>query len=132
MFPGKADIQKALQAAQEALPGAIKARDDADVEHSRLWQEVGPLARQADTEDGAVTSALYTVQREIRDHEQQPSYQLREYVNALDSVYAAIRDNIEVLYHDHFIETCADWVVPYIADLLGTSHLSGVINGLKE
>ena len=24
-----------------------------------------------------------------------------------------------------FIETCAPWVVPYIADLVGTSHLKG-------
>ena len=38
---------------------------------------------------------------------------------------AALRDNIEALYHDFFIDTCADWVVPYLADLLGTSHLSG-------
>ncbi len=38
---------------------------------------------------------------------------------------AAIRDNIDTLYHDFFIETCGDWVIPYIADLLGTSHLSG-------
>ncbi len=61
----------------------------------------------------------------IRDHEQQPPMQLRDYVDALDSVLSAVRDNIEVLYHDQFIETCADWVVPYIADLLGTTHLSG-------
>jgi len=61
----------------------------------------------------------------FRDHEQQPPHQLRDYVTALDSVFAAINNNIEALYHDHFIETCADWVVPYIADLLGTSHLSG-------
>jgi hypothetical protein len=61
----------------------------------------------------------------IRDQQQQPANQLHEYVDALDSVFAAIRDNIEVLYNDHFIETCADWVIPYIADLLGTTHLSG-------
>lgn len=61
----------------------------------------------------------------IRDKQQQPADQLQQYVDALDSVFAAIRDNIEGLYHDHFIETCDDWVIPYIADLLGTSHLSG-------
>jgi hypothetical protein len=32
---------------------------------------------------------------------------------------AAIEENIEQLYDDQFIETCADWVVPYIADLIG-------------
>ena len=50
---------------------------------------------------------------------------LQAYLEILDEVFGGIRDNIEELYHDFFIETCADWVVPYIADLLGTSHLSG-------
>ncbi len=61
----------------------------------------------------------------IKDEEQNPPYQLKEYLDILDQVQAAIRDNIETLYHDFFIETCNDWVIPYIADLLGTSHLSG-------
>lgn len=61
----------------------------------------------------------------IRDGEQRPSGQLEAYLSIINEVYAGIRDNIEALYHDQFIETCADWVVPYIADLLGTSHLSG-------
>lgn len=61
----------------------------------------------------------------IRDAEQRPSGQLEAYLEIIDTVQAAIRDNIETLYHDFFIETCDDWVIPYIADLLGTSHLSG-------
>jgi hypothetical protein len=32
---------------------------------------------------------------------------------------AGLEENIEQLYDDQFIETCADWVVPYIADLVG-------------
>ncbi|HSL72209.1 MAG TPA: hypothetical protein VK864_18315, partial [Longimicrobiales bacterium] len=32
---------------------------------------------------------------------------------------AHLEDNLEQLYDDQFIETCADWVVPYIGDLLG-------------
>lgn len=61
----------------------------------------------------------------IRDAEQSPPGQLEAYVGLMDEVFAAVRDNIEALYNDQFIETCADWVVPYIGDLLGTSHLSG-------
>jgi hypothetical protein len=61
----------------------------------------------------------------IRDAELFPAGQLRAFLDLLDSVPAALRDNIEALYHDLFIDTCADWVVPYLADLLGTSHLSG-------
>jgi hypothetical protein len=61
----------------------------------------------------------------IRDAEQVPQGQLEAYVDLFDEVHSAVRDNIESLGRDAFIESCADWVVPYIADLLGTSHLSG-------
>lgn len=61
----------------------------------------------------------------IRDTEQAPPGQLKAYLDVLNDVFAAIRDNVEQLYHDRFIETCDDWAVAYIADLLGTTHLSG-------
>lgn len=61
----------------------------------------------------------------IRDAEQAPLGELQAYLNVLDEVLGALRDNVEQLYHDRFIETCADWVIPYVADLLGTSHLTG-------
>jgi len=61
----------------------------------------------------------------IRDLEQQPAGQLEAYVGLIDEVHGAIRDDIASLGRDAFIESCADWVIPYIADLLGTSHLSG-------
>ncbi|MCP4401358.1 MAG: hypothetical protein GY801_29170 [bacterium] len=61
----------------------------------------------------------------IKDEEQQPSGQLRSYLALVEEAFGAIHANIESLYHDLFIETCEDWVIPYIGDLLGTSHLKG-------
>jgi len=61
----------------------------------------------------------------IKDEEQSPPGQLRSYLALVEEVFGAIHENIESLYHDLFIETCDDWVIPYIGDLLGTSHLSG-------
>ena len=61
----------------------------------------------------------------IRDEEQQPVGQLAAYVGLFDEVHAAVRDSIEALGDDLFIDTCDDWVIPYIADSLGVSHLSG-------
>lgn len=61
----------------------------------------------------------------IRDGEQIPPGQLEAYVGLFDEVHRALRDNVEALCDDLFIETCDDWVVPYIADALGSSHLSG-------
>ena len=61
----------------------------------------------------------------IYDEKQHPPGQLKAYLHILDDVLAEVRNSIEALYHDLFIETCDDWVIPYIADLLGTSHLTG-------
>lgn len=54
-----------------------------------------------------------------------PALQLRSYLEPVEEMFSAIHENIESLYHDLFIETCDEWVIPYIADLLGTTHLSG-------
>ena len=61
----------------------------------------------------------------IKDEEQVPAGQLEAWLDILDQTQAALHDNIESLYHDLFIDSCHDWVIPYIADLLGTSHLAG-------
>ncbi len=61
----------------------------------------------------------------LRDAEQFPADQLKSYLAAVESAFGAIHENIEQLYHDFFIETSDAWVIPYIADLLGTSHLKG-------
>ena len=36
---------------------------------------------------------------------------------------AIVEDNIEQLYDDQFIETCAPWVIPYIGDLIGYNSI---------
>lgn len=51
--------------------------------------------------------------------------QLKAYLALVEQAYGHIHENIEELYHDLFIETADDWVIPYIGDLLGTSPLSG-------
>src|SRR5689334_8767650 len=61
----------------------------------------------------------------IKDAEQFPPDQLRAYLALIETAFGSIHENIEALYLDLLIETCDDWVVPYIGDLLGTSHLKG-------
>jgi hypothetical protein len=39
---------------------------------------------------------------------------------------AIVADNLDQLYDDQFIETCAPWVIPYIGDLIGYKAVSGV------
>jgi hypothetical protein len=39
---------------------------------------------------------------------------------------AIVADNLDQLYDDQFIETCARWVIPYIGDLIGYQSVRGV------
>jgi hypothetical protein len=54
-----------------------------------------------------------------------PADQLRLYLQPVAEMFSAVHENIESLYHDLFIEHCDGWVIPYLADLLGTTHLAG-------
>ncbi len=50
---------------------------------------------------------------------------LEHFLGIVEVAFGHFHENISQLYDDHFIETCADWVIPYIGDLVGTSHLAG-------
>ena len=49
---------------------------------------------------------------------------LRALMAVIESELRAIEADIDGLYDNWFIETCDEWVVPYIADLLGIRDLS--------
>src|SRR5262245_64899085 len=51
---------------------------------------------------------------------------LRALLAAIAQQFAALEENVEQLYDDQFIETCADWVAPYIGGLIGYRPLHGV------
>lgn len=50
---------------------------------------------------------------------------LRALLAVMEQELVAIEQELGGLYDDWFIETCQEWVVPYIGDLLGVSGLSG-------
>ena len=60
-----------------------------------------------------------------RDFEQHPRYQLKHFLGIFEDILGHIQENIESMYDEYFIETCRDWAVFYLGDLLGTSHLRG-------
>jgi hypothetical protein len=64
----------------------------------RLYQLLPAVHRMRDSEQGEPLRALLQV--------------IAEQVNLVE-------DDIGQLYENWFIETCEDWVVPYIADLVG-------------
>ena len=52
---------------------------------------------------------------------------LRALMAIIEEQALALKQNIDELYDDLFIETCAEWVVPYIGDLVGNNALHEVI-----
>lgn len=61
---------------------------------------------------------LPTVYR-IRDAEQGGQLKLKALLRIITEQVNLVEDDIKQLYENWFIETCEDWVVPYIGDLVG-------------
>lgn len=60
----------------------------------------------------------------IRDEERgQTPQALQALLSIIEEQYDALDADTRQLYEDWFIETCADWVVPYIGDLVGHKPL---------
>ncbi|MEE9465456.1 MAG: hypothetical protein V3W14_07810, partial [Candidatus Neomarinimicrobiota bacterium] len=57
----------------------------------------------------------------IRDKEHNEA--LRALLAVIEAEVRSLEEDIDGLYANQFIETCAEWVVPYIGDLIGVSGL---------
>jgi hypothetical protein len=51
---------------------------------------------------------------------------LREMVNRIGAQAAILRRSIDRMWEDQSIETCDDWLIPYIGALLGVNLVSGL------
>lgn len=51
---------------------------------------------------------------------------LKAFLEVLSEQANIVRESVDAFWDDLFIETCADWVIPYIGDLVGNRPLSGV------
>ncbi|TAH37109.1 MAG: hypothetical protein EYC70_09010 [Planctomycetota bacterium] len=75
----------------------------------------------------ALLPAIYRVQ-----DAQDASQPLRALLAVMEGELDAVEGDIARLYENWFIETCEDWVIPYIADLLGVAALpSGPLQGFS-
>jgi hypothetical protein len=57
---------------------------------------------------------------------------LKQLIGVIAKEIAILEENIAQLYDDQFIETCADWVVPYIGDLIGYRQLYGLTSQISS
>jgi hypothetical protein len=81
------------------------------------------------TFDAARLLALLPAVYRFRDAEQEGFDRLRggplqALLAVIAEEIAVVEESIAQLYDDQFIETCADWVVPYIGDLVGHRALA--------
>ena len=76
----------------------------------RLWQLLPGAYRSADAAAAGIAGPL------------------RELVDRIGAEIAVTRRSIDRLWADQSIETCDDWVLPYLGDLLGT-HLVSALDG---
>src|SRR5258708_4228866 len=53
---------------------------------------------------------------------------LKALLSLIAGQMAVLEDNLDQLYDDQFIETCAEWVVPYIGDLVGARGVHSISN----
>jgi hypothetical protein len=74
----------------------------------KLWKLLPAVYRAADSDDDLVDGPL------------------RELVDRIGAQAAILRRSIDRLWEDQSIETCDDWVVPYIGDLLATNAVAAL------
>lgn len=68
----------------------------------------------------ALLPAVYRIRdSEIADQMGLPHGPLKGLLSVIAEQTAVLEDNLDQLYDDLFIETCAAWVVPYVGDLVG-------------
>jgi len=82
-----------------------------EINQDRLYELLPTIYRMRDYERGEPLKALLRI--------------ISEQVNLVE-------DDITQLYENWFIETCEDWVVPYIGDLIGYEpvHEAGEVSAL--
>jgi hypothetical protein len=66
----------------------------------------------------------------IRQRDQQSDKVLEQFLAIIDRQADALAADLDRMYQDWFIETCSDWVVPYIGDLMGFDAAAG--SGRRE
>jgi hypothetical protein len=67
----------------------------------------------------------------IRRRDEEAGGKLRALLAVIGEQVSVVEGDIEQLYDDWFIETCADWVVPYLGDLIGYRLLNGYAEALS-
>ncbi len=97
---------------------------------NKLYGLLPALYRIRDTASG-IRMLTYEEKAKILEWTGQENYYPDEYINGplksllsvIGEQVAVLEENLAQLYDDQFIETCAEWAVSYIGNLVGTRNL---------
>ena len=100
-----------------AIPGRARNRD------ITLWVN-NRMARKMDGQKGFLSRLLHNEAGNVLF---MTAAFLIPLLGLVGEQVLQLREDLRQLYDDQFIETCAEWVVPYIGDLLGHEPRHGTI-----
>src|SRR5262249_7187178 len=126
---------QALSERQHVEPAAAAARGiaRAGAERSTAGGRVADPRRRAARSAGSYDMSfdaqkLYELLPAIyRMRDAEEGEPLRSLLTVIADKVGMLEEDLEQFYDDQFIETCNDWVVPYIGDLIGYRSLHGVV-----
>ncbi|RYY31772.1 MAG: hypothetical protein EOP46_20495, partial [Sphingobacteriaceae bacterium] len=98
---------------RDAKLGAKVLTEDDKASIAQLTAELDSIINQDSLEADGI--------RDLLDEKQRGP--LKALLSIIANQIAVLEDNFEQLYDDQFIETCAEWVVPYIGDLVAARGL---------
>lgn len=105
------------------LPAVYRIRD---IELAEQMDSLLTPAEQAKLQQLRSLSPLTAEQLSLLEEleEKRQRGPLKALLSVIAEQSLVLGDNLEQLYDDFFIETCAEWVVPYIGDLVGARSIS--------
>lgn len=112
------------------LPAIYRIRD---AEIGAVLPEPLSTAEQAElatlAEEAHPTPQQLARLSELQQKQVRPREPLKALLHLFAEQFVVVEENLDQLYDDLFIETCADWVVPYLGDLLGYQPLHALGGG---
>jgi hypothetical protein len=115
-----------LERLYNLLPVIYRLRD---VELARQFPDLLTASEEAELQSLLASAAPLTEEQNVRLGQLQELQQrgpLKAVLSVIAEQIAVLEEDLAQLYDDQFIETCADWAVPYIGDLIGYRSLYGV------
>ena len=118
-----------VQQLYKLLPVILRIRDDAAATITPGWLDADDrevyVELQTKVDAGQLLTALEQDQLD-QLRQRAMAGPLASLLAVLGEQLGVLQEDLDQLYDDQFIETCADWVAPYIGDLIGYKTLHGV------